>query len=158
MTRRTPTQSRIQQQQIQKSNENGNSCDSDESRNNNNRYQNRFGKSSPYYNPFNSSGKNKAKRYFRHSLQRSVPMAPLSSEHFSNIYKHIYMYKYICIYIYIYVYIYKYIYTYIYIYTKEMPTLNVCVQIYINKKSTQNLLRLQIFLFFSEASLLSLLF
>ena len=31
-----------------------------------------------------------------------------------------------------------------------MPTLNVCVQIYINKK-TQNLLKLQIFLFFSEA-------
>ena len=50
------------------------------------------------------------------------------------------------------------IYIHIYIYTKEMPTLNVCVQIYINKKSTQNLLRLQIFLFFSEASLLSLLF
>ena len=31
-----------------------------------------------------------------------------------------------------------------------MPTLNVCVQIYINKK-TQNLLKLQIFLFFSKA-------
>ena len=33
-----------------------------------------------------------------------------------------------------------------------MPTLNVCVQIYMNKKKTQNLLKLQIFLFFSEAS------
>ena len=32
-----------------------------------------------------------------------------------------------------------------------MPTLNVCVQIYMNKKNTQNLLKLQIFLFFSEA-------
>ena len=32
-----------------------------------------------------------------------------------------------------------------------MPTLNVCVQIYMNKKSTQNLLKLQIFIFFSEA-------
>ena len=31
-----------------------------------------------------------------------------------------------------------------------MPTLNVCVQIYMNKK-TQHLLKLQIFLFFSEA-------
>ena len=31
-----------------------------------------------------------------------------------------------------------------------MPTLNVCVQIYINKQNTQNLLKL-IFLFFSEA-------
>ena len=31
-----------------------------------------------------------------------------------------------------------------------MPTLNVCAQIYMNKK-TQNLLKLQIFLFFSEA-------
>ena len=31
-----------------------------------------------------------------------------------------------------------------------MTTLNVCVQIYMNKK-TQNLLRLQILLFFSEA-------
>ena len=31
-----------------------------------------------------------------------------------------------------------------------MPTLNVRVQIYMNKK-TQNLLKLQIFLFFSEA-------
>ena len=33
-----------------------------------------------------------------------------------------------------------------------MPTLNVCVQIYIYKKNTQNLLKLQIFLFFAEAS------
>ena len=32
-----------------------------------------------------------------------------------------------------------------------MPTLNVCVQIYMNKKNTQNLLKLQIFIFFSEA-------
>ena len=32
-----------------------------------------------------------------------------------------------------------------------MPTLNVCVQIYTNKKNTQNLLKLQTFLFFSEA-------
>ena len=32
-----------------------------------------------------------------------------------------------------------------------MPTLNVCVQIYMNKRNTQNLLKLQIFLFFSEA-------
>ena len=31
-----------------------------------------------------------------------------------------------------------------------MPTLNVCFQIYVNKK-TKNLLKLQIFLFFSEA-------
>ena len=31
-----------------------------------------------------------------------------------------------------------------------MPTLNVWLQIYMNKK-TQNLLKLQIFLFFSEA-------
>ena len=31
-----------------------------------------------------------------------------------------------------------------------MPTLNVCVQINMNKKKTQNLLKLQIFLFFSE--------
>ena len=32
-----------------------------------------------------------------------------------------------------------------------MPTLNVCVQIYMNKKNRQNLLKVQIFLFFSEA-------
>ena len=32
-----------------------------------------------------------------------------------------------------------------------MPTLNVQLQIYMNKKNTQNLLKLQIFLFFSEA-------
>ena len=32
-----------------------------------------------------------------------------------------------------------------------MPTLNVCVEIYKNKKKTQNLFKLQIFLFFSEA-------
>ena len=83
-TRRTPTQPRRQQQQKQQSNKNGNSNDSDENSNNNNQYQNRFHKSSPYYNPYKSSGKNKAKRYFRHSLQRSVPMAPLSSEYFSN--------------------------------------------------------------------------
>ena len=31
-----------------------------------------------------------------------------------------------------------------------MPILNVCVQIYLKKK-TQNLLKVQIFLFFSEA-------
>ena len=31
-----------------------------------------------------------------------------------------------------------------------MPTLNVCVQIYMNEKNTQILLKLQIFLFFSE--------
>ena len=43
-----------------------------------------FSKSSSYYNPYKSSGKNKAKRYFRHSLQRSVPMASLPSEYFSN--------------------------------------------------------------------------
>ena len=54
------------------------------SRINNNWYQNRFRKLSPYYNPSKSSGKNKAKRYFRHSIQRSVPMASLSSEYFSN--------------------------------------------------------------------------
>ena len=36
---------------LQKSHKNGNSNDSDESRNINNRYQNRFRKSSPYYNP-----------------------------------------------------------------------------------------------------------
>ena len=51
---------------------------------NNNRYQNRFGKLSPYYNPFKSSRKNKAKRYFRHSIQCSVPMTSLSSEYLSN--------------------------------------------------------------------------
>ena len=33
-----------------------------------------------------------------------------------------------------------------------MPTLNVYVQIYMNKKITQNLLKVQIFLFFLEAS------
>ena len=65
-------------------NENGNNIDGDERRNNNNWYQNCFRKSSPYYNPFKSSGKNKTKRYFRHSLQRSVPMVLLSSEYFSN--------------------------------------------------------------------------
>ena len=43
-----------------------------------------IGTKSPSYNPFKPSGKNKAKRYFRHSLQRSVPMAPLLSEYFSN--------------------------------------------------------------------------
>ena len=32
-----------------------------------------------------------------------------------------------------------------------MTSLNVCLQIYMNKKNTQNLLKLQIFLFFSEA-------
>ena len=69
---------------LQKSHKKGNSNDSDESRNINNQQQNRFHKSSPYYNPYKSSGKNKAKCYFRHSLQRSVPMAPLSSEYFSN--------------------------------------------------------------------------
>ena len=84
-TRRTPTQPRRQQQQKQQSNKNGNSNDSDEnSNNNNNQYQNRFHKSSPYYNPCKSGGKNKVKRYFRYSLQRSVPKAPLSSEYFSN--------------------------------------------------------------------------
>ena len=31
-----------------------------------------------------------------------------------------------------------------------MTSLNVCLQIYMNKKNTQNLLKLQIFLFFSE--------
>ena len=67
-----------------KCNENANSNDSDESKNNNNRYKDHFRKSSLYYNSFKSIGKNKAKRYFRHSLQRSVPMAPLSSEYFSN--------------------------------------------------------------------------
>ena len=48
---------------------------------------------------------------------------------------------------YIYVCMYVCIYMYIYIYIKEMPTLNVCVQIYMNKK-TQKLLKLRIFLFF----------
>ena len=43
-----------------------------------------FRKSSPYYNPYKSSGNNKAKHYFRHSLQGSVLMASLSSEYFSN--------------------------------------------------------------------------
>ena len=32
-----------------------------------------------------------------------------------------------------------------------MPALNVCVQIYMNKKNTQNLLKIQTFPFFSEA-------
>ena len=32
-----------------------------------------------------------------------------------------------------------------------MLTLNVCVEIYMNKKNAQNLFKLQIFLFFSEA-------
>ena len=36
-----------------------------------------FRKSSPYYNLYKSSVKNK--RYFRHSLQDSVPMASLFS-------------------------------------------------------------------------------
>ena len=31
-----------------------------------------------------------------------------------------------------------------------MPTLNVCLEIYMNKINTQNLFKLQIFLFFSE--------
>ena len=84
-TRRTPTQPQRQQQQKQHSNKNGNRNDSDENSNdNNNQYQNRFHKSSPYYNPYKSSGKNKAKCYFRHSLQLAVLMAPLSSEYFSN--------------------------------------------------------------------------
>ena len=69
---------------LQKSHKNRNSNDSDESRNINNRYQNRFCKSSPYYNPYIFSSKNKSKCYFRHSVQRSVPMAPLSSEYFSS--------------------------------------------------------------------------
>ena len=33
-----------------------------------------------------------------------------------------------------------------------MPTLHVSAQIYMNKKNKQNLLKLHIFLFFSEAS------
>ena len=53
------------------------------------------------------------------------------------------------IFIYVYIFI-LYIYYYYIIYTQEMPTLNVRVQIYMNKK-TQNLLKLQIFLLFSEA-------
>ena len=60
------------------------SNDSDKNSNNNNRYQNRFCKSSPYYNSYKSSNKSKAKRYFRHSLQRSVAMTPFSSRYFSN--------------------------------------------------------------------------
>ena len=32
-----------------------------------------------------------------------------------------------------------------------MPTLNVCVEMYMNNKITQNLFKLQIFIFFSEA-------
>ena len=85
-TTKTPTQPGRQQQQKQQSNKNGNSNDSDgnSNNNNNNQYQNRFHKSSSYYNQYKSSGKNKAKRYFSHSLQRSVPMAPLSSEYFSK--------------------------------------------------------------------------
>ena len=43
-----------------------------------------FCKSSLYYNQYKSSGKNKAKHYFRHNLQGSVPMASLSSDDFSN--------------------------------------------------------------------------
>ena len=43
-----------------------------------------FCKSSPYYNLYKSSGKNKAKHFFRHSLQRSAPLTSLSSEYFSN--------------------------------------------------------------------------
>ena len=35
-----------------------------------------------------------------------------------------------------------------------MPTLSVCVEIYMNKKNIQNLFKLQIFLFFSEALLM----
>ena len=83
MTRRTPIQLQKQRQKEQKGNENGNNNDGDESRNNNNWYQNCFHKSSPYYNTFKPSGKNKAKCYFRYSLQCSVPMVPLSSEYFS---------------------------------------------------------------------------
>ena len=32
-----------------------------------------------------------------------------------------------------------------------MPTLNVCVQIYMNRKDPQNLFKVQIFIFFPEA-------
>ena len=39
-----------------------------------------FRKSSPYHNPYKFSGKNKAKRYLRHSLQYSVTMASIFSE------------------------------------------------------------------------------
>ena len=46
-----------------------------------------FRKSSPHYTL--SSRKNKAKCYFRHSLQRSVPMG------YNNIYIYIYIYIYI---------------------------------------------------------------
>ena len=41
-----------------------------------------FRESVPYCNPSKSSGKNKAKRYFRHSIQRSVPVASFSSGSF----------------------------------------------------------------------------
>ena len=41
-------------------------------------------KSTPYYNPEKSSGKNNAKRYFRHILQHSVPIESLLSEYFCN--------------------------------------------------------------------------
>ena len=60
---------------------NGYSNDSDE---NSNKIVLR--KSSPYCNPCKSSDKNKAKRYLRHSVQRSVTMASLFPEYFSNIF------------------------------------------------------------------------
>ena len=66
------------------SNKNGNRNDSDENSNNNKSVPKSFPSIKSYYNPYKSSDKNKAKRYFRHSLQHSVPMALLSSEYFSN--------------------------------------------------------------------------
>ena len=59
---------------LQKSHKNGNNNDSNVSRSINNRCQNRFRKSSPCYNRYKPSSKNKAKCYFRHSLQRSLSM------------------------------------------------------------------------------------
>ena len=48
-----------------------------------------FLKSSPHHNPYKFSGKNKAKRYLRHSLQHSVTMVSLFSEYFSNIFLYV---------------------------------------------------------------------
>ena len=81
MTRRTLTQSRRQQQWEHQSNKNGNSSDIDENSNNNYRYKIvSVNQVLTINTPYKSSGKNEAKRYFRHSPQRSVSMAPLSLE------------------------------------------------------------------------------
>ena len=84
MKRRTPTQSRRQQQQKQQSNKNGNSNGGDE------KVAIIISNKIVFVNQVlitirtNPVVRIMPKRYFRHSLQRSVPMWPLSSEYFSN--------------------------------------------------------------------------